>query len=54
MFLVSKFDILSIVFIALLGFVDTYIIDFLEELYDKIVEKVRGIRNERKEKNKLA
>ncbi len=58
LFLVSKFDIVSIVFIAVLGFVDTYIIDFIEEMYDKVVEKVRGIRNERKqkrqEKNKLA
>jgi hypothetical protein len=57
LFFVTKFDIVSIVFIALLGFVDTYIIDFFEELYDKVVEKIRGIRNERKkrkEKNKLA
>ena len=57
LFLVSKFDIVSIVFITLLGFVDTYIIDFIEEIYDKVVKKVRGIRNEwkeRKEKNKLA
>lgn len=57
LFLVSKFDIVSIVFIALLGFIDTYIIDFIEEIYDKIVEKVRGWKNERKErkaKNKLA
>lgn len=54
LFLVSKFDILSIVFIVLLGFVDTYIIDFIEEIYDKIVAKFRGIKNERKEKNKLA
>ena len=58
LFLVSKFDILSIVFIGVLGFVDTYIIDFLEELYDKVIIKVRGIINEkrekRKEKNKLA
>lgn len=58
LFLVSKFDILSIAFIALLGFADTYIIDFLEELYDKVILKVRGWSNERKqkrkEKNKLA
>ena len=58
LFLVSKFDILSIVFIVLLGFVDTYIIDFLEESYDYITSKVRGWSNERKqkrkEKNKLA
>ena len=57
LFLVTKFDIVSIVFITLLGFVDTYIIDFLEEIYDLIILKVRGIKNERekrKEKNKLA
>lgn len=53
LFLVSKFDIVSIVFIAVLGFIDTYIIDFIEEMYDKIVEKVRGWKNERKAKNKL-
>ena len=53
LFLVSKFDIVSIVFITLLGFIDTYIIDFFEEIYDIIVQKIRGIKNE-KEKNKLA
>jgi len=52
LFLVSKFDILSIVFIAVLGFVDTYIIDFLEDVYDYIITKVRGWNNERKEKRK--
>ena len=54
LFLVTKFDIVSIVLITLLGFIDTYIIDFFEEVYDKILLKVRGFRNERKEKNKLA
>ena len=57
LFYVTKFDIVSIVFVAVLGFLDTYIIDFLEEVYDKIIEKVREIKNERKkrkEKNKLA
>lgn len=54
LFLVTKFDIVSIVFITLLGFIDTYIIDFLEDIYDRIIFKVRGFRNERKEKNKLA
>lgn len=54
LFLVSKFGILSIVFIFLFGFVDTYIIDFIEEIYDNILTKIRGFRNERKEKNKLA
>lgn len=54
LFLVSKFGIVSIVFITLLGFIDTYVIDFLEEIYDIILLKVRGFRNERKEKDKLA
>lgn len=57
LFLVKKFDIVSIVFIALLGFIDTYIIDFFEEVYDKITEKLKRYKNERekrKEKNKLA
>lgn len=57
LFLVPKFGIVSIVLICLLGFIDTYIIDFLQELYDKILNKIRGIKNERKkrkEKNKLS
>ena len=56
LFLVSKFGIVSIIFILILGFVDTYVIDFFRELYDKIVNKVRNLKNERKErkeKNKL-
>ena len=60
LFLVKKFGIVSIIFITFLGFIDTYIIDFLQDVYDKILDKVRGIRNEfkkrkeNKEKNKLA
>ena len=57
LFLVSKFGIVSIIFILVLGFIDTYVIDFLGELYDKIVNKVRNFKNERKErkeKNKLS
>ena len=57
LFLVSKFGIVSIIFILVLGFVDTYVIDFFGELYDKIVNKVRNLKNERKErkeKNKLS
>ncbi len=50
LFLVTKFDIVSIVFITLLGFIDTYIIDFITEIYDKVVEKIRGIKNERKKR----
>lgn len=53
LFLVSKFDIVSVVFITLLGFVDTYVIDFFEEIYDIILLKVRGFKDARKEKNKL-
>lgn len=56
LFLVSKFGIVSIIFILVLGFIDTYVIDFFGELYDKIVNKVRNLKNERKErkeKNKL-
>ncbi len=52
LFLVSKFGIVSIVFISVLGFIDTYIIDFFEEIYNKIVSKIRGIINERKERKK--
>lgn len=54
LFLVSKFGIVSIIFILVLGFIDTYVIDFFGELYDKIVNKVRNLKNERKEKNKLS
>ena len=57
LFLVTKFGIVSIIFISVLAFIDTYIIDFLEELYDKMILWVKGIRNEKreeKEKNKLA
>lgn len=57
LFLVTKFDIVSIIFILLLGFVDTYIIDFLGEIYDKIITKVKGFKDERekrKKENKLS
>lgn len=54
LFLVTKFDIVSIIFISLLGFIDTYIIDFLEEMYDKAILKVRGFINERKKKTKYS
>lgn len=57
LFLVSKFSIISIVLILLFAFVDTYVIDFFEKLYDKIVYRIRGIydeRKKRKEKNKLS
>lgn len=54
LFLVSKFGIVSIVFILLLAFVDTYIIDFLSELFDKIIIKIKEVKNEkRKKENKL-
>lgn len=54
LFLVTKFNILNLIFICSLGFVDTYIIDFLEDIYDKTLRKFRGWRNAKKEKNKLA
>ena len=57
LFLVSKFSIISVVLILLFAFIDTYVIDFFEELYDKIVNRIRGVYNERKkrkEKNKLS
>lgn len=50
LFLVSKFDIVSIIFIATLAFVDTYIIDFLSELFEKIVIKIREVKNGKKKK----
>ena len=40
----------------MLGFIDTYVIDFLRDIYDKIINKVRKVINERKkrkEENKL-
>jgi len=47
--------IVSIVFILLLAFVDTYIIDFLSELFDKIIIKIKEVKNEkRKKENKLS
>ena len=49
LFLVSKFGIVSIIFISVLAFIDTYIIDFLQEIYDKVLIKVRSIKNEIKE-----
>lgn len=56
LFLVSKFGIVSIIFILVLGFIDTYVIDFLRDLYDKIINKVRKLVYERKKKkeNKLS
>ena len=56
LFLVSKFGIVNVIFILVLGFIDTYVIDFLRDIYDKIINKVRNVINERKkrkEENKL-
>lgn len=56
LFLVSKFGIVNVIFILVLGFIDTYVIDFLRDIYDKIINKVRKVINERKkrkEENKL-
>ena len=57
LFLVSKFSIISVVLILLFAFVDTYVIDFFEKLYDRVVNIIRGVlngRKKRKEKNKLS
>ncbi len=55
LFLVSKFGIVSITYILMLAFVDTYIIDFLSELFDKIIIKIKKVKNEkRKKENKLS
>lgn len=48
LFLVTKFDIVSIVFITLLGFFDTYIIDFLTDMFDKIVVKIKEVKDEKR------
>lgn len=54
LFLVTKFGIVNIIFILILAFFDTYIIDFLQDIYDKLLLKIRGVKNGKKEKNKLA
>ena len=57
LFLVSKFSILSVVLILLFAFLDTYVIDFFENLYDKMIVRIKGVydeRKKRKEKNKLS
>ena len=57
LFLVSKFGIVSIILILLFAFIDTYVIDLFEKIYDKIVIRIRGVideRKKRKEKNKLS
>lgn len=48
LFLVTKFDIVSIVFITLLAFFDTYIIDFLIDMFDKIVVKIKEVKDEKR------
>lgn len=53
LFLVSKFGIVSIAFIVALAFVDIYIIDFLQEIYDSVLLKVRGWKNEKEKRKKL-
>ena len=53
LFLVSKFGIVSIAFIVALAFVDTYIIDFLQEICDSVLLKVRGWKNEKEKRKKL-
>ena len=48
LFLVTKFDIVIIVFITLLAFFDTYIIDFLADMFDKIVVKIKEVKDEKR------
>ncbi len=50
LFLVPKFSIISVVLILLFAFIDTYVIDFFEKLYDKIIDRIRGVINERKKR----
>ena len=50
LFLVSKFGIVNIIFILVLGFIDTYVIDFLRDIYDKIINKARKVINERRKR----
>lgn len=51
---VTRLNLISFTIILILGYIDTYIIDFLEDIYDNIVDFIRGIKDERKKKNKLA
>ena len=59
LFLVSKFGILNVILLILFAFVDCYVIDFFGEVYDKIVDRIRGWnygrkkRKEEKTRNKL-
>lgn len=39
LFLVTKYNILNIIFIIILSFCDIYVIDFFEEMYDKLILK---------------
>ena len=41
---------ISIIFILAIGFIDTYIIDFLEKIYNKVINKIEEIRNEVKKR----
>ena len=60
LFLVGKFGILSSILILLFAFVDCYVIEFFEKVYDRIVFRIRGWKNERnirkikKQENKLS
>lgn len=47
LFLVTKYNLLNIIFIILLTFSSFYVIEFFEELYDKVVKKVS--HNEKKD-----
>ena len=60
LFLVGKFGILSIILILLFAFVDCYVVEFFEKVYDRIVFRIRGWKNEKsnrknkKQENKLS
>lgn len=49
LFLVTHYNILNIIFIILLSLADLYVIEFFEELYDKVVLKLKGRKNHEKE-----
>ena len=47
LFLVGKFGIVNSILILLFAFVDVYVIEFFEKVYDRIIFRIRGWKNER-------
>lgn len=47
LFLVTKYNISNIIFIIILSFCDIYVIDFFEEIYDKLILKEGRINEEK-------